>query len=550
MEHLRLLASAIAGQPLEVLRSESPERAWTDGRTIHLPAGMGPGDELRAVTVQAALVGAGSLAPEAMRRLVRRPARARRYLASEGCRALSECEDLLPPAARGLVGPVRADPPPAFGTLHPRRVLAAAQERTPADAAVAGVDDVSATRASLLNDDDDGVGPGEDLGQLFSNQAGSGGPLGRLLARLLAPARGRTGDGPVGAGTPSRSTARRPGAGRATTVLLRPRTGDGDAAGAEATGTWYPEWDVRRGWYRDAWCRVAEHDAPLDDRAPALRFDSTALRRPLARLGAGLEPTRRQRDGEDVDVDAAVEAWVDAVAGANPDDGVYLAKLRRRRDLAVLVLLDTSGSAGEPGTGGVRVHDHQQRAASALVAALHDLGDRVALYGFNSRGRTAVQLLRVKAFDDHLDAGPARRLAGLTPAAYTRLGAAIRHGTAILDARAGTPHRLLVVLSDGLAYDHGYEGSHGEADACRALIEARRRGVGCVCLSVGANGEPAALRRVFGTAAHASVPRPDRLPSVIGPLFRAALRSAEAQQRVHQRRHRARQRAFVAGKTG
>ncbi|HZQ84377.1 MAG TPA: VWA domain-containing protein [Acidimicrobiales bacterium] len=550
MEHLRLLASAIAGQPLEVLRSEPPEPPWTDGRTIHLPAGMNARDDVRAVAVQAALVGAGSLAPDVMRRLVRRPAQARRYLTSEGRRALSECEDLLPPAARALIGRGGSDLPPAFGTLRPRRVLAAAEERTPADVAVAGVGDASATRVSSLDDDDEGVGPGEDLGQLFSNQAGSGGPLGRLLARLLAPARGRTGDGPVGAGTPSRSTARRPGAGRPTTVVLSPGAGDGDAAGSEATGTWYPEWDVRRGRYRDAWCRVAEHDAPLDDRAAAPRFDSTALRRPLARLGAGLEPTRRQRDGEDVDLDAGVEAWVDAAAGANPDDGVYLTKLRHRRDLAVLVLLDTSGSAGEPGTGGVPVHDHQQRAAADLVAALHDLGDRVALYGFNSRGRTAVQLLRVKAFDDHLDAASARRFDGLTPAAYTRLGAAIRHGTAILDARAGTPHRLLVVLSDGLAYDHGYEGRYGEADARRALIEARRRGVGCLCLSVGATGEPAALRRVFGTAAHASVPRPDRLPSLIGPLFRTALRSAEAQQRVHQRRHRARQHAFVARMTG
>ncbi|HZQ88111.1 MAG TPA: hypothetical protein VFA83_24900, partial [Acidimicrobiales bacterium] len=269
---------------------------------------MGARDEVQAVAVQAALVGAGSLAPDVMRRLVRRPAHARRYLASEGRRALSECEDLLPPVARVLVGHVGTDPPTAFGTLHPRRVLAAAQERVQADVAVVGADDTSATTMSLSDVDDEAVGPGEDLGQFFSNQAGGGGPLGRLLARLLAPARGRTGDGPVGAGMPSRSTARRLGAGRPTTVVLRPGGGHDDPAGADAAGTWYPEWDVRRGSYRDAWCRVAEHDAPLDDGAGAPRFDSTALRRPLARLGAGLEPTRRQRDGEDVDIDAAVEA--------------------------------------------------------------------------------------------------------------------------------------------------------------------------------------------------------------------------------------------------
>jgi nitric oxide reductase activation protein len=306
----------------------------------------------------------------------------------------------------------------------------------------------------------------------------------------------------------------------------------------------YPEWDVHRGRYRQGWCTVVEADPPGGPASSRGPEPGQALRRPLAQLGVGRAPTRRQRQGDDIDLDAAVEARVDHIAGVWHDDGVYVESSRRRRDLAVLILLDVSGSAAEPGTGGRSVHEHQRAAAAALMDAAHGLGDRVALYGFSSRGRGAVQLLRVKAFDDHLDGQAWRRLDGLAPSAYTRLGAAIRHGTEILDARGGTPRRLLVVLSDGFAYDHGYEGRYGEADARRALVEARGRGVGCVCLSVGAHAEPEALRRVFGPAAHATVPAPQRLPVLIGPLLRAALRSAEAQQRVHQRRVRdARQRA-------
>jgi nitric oxide reductase activation protein len=268
--------------------------------------------------------------------------------------------------------------------------------------------------------------------------------------------------------------------------------------------------------------------------------DGVALRRALARLGIGLTRCRRQRQGDDIDIDAAVEACVDKLAGSPHDDDFYLESLRRRRDLAVLVLLDVSGSAGEPGAAGKTVHEHQRSVAAALTAALHGLGDRVALYAFNSRGRQAVQLLRVKAFEDHLDGDVAPRLAGLAPGAYTRLGAAIRHGTSILEERGGTPRRLLVVLSDGLAYDHGYEGHYGEADARRALVEGRRRGVGCLCLSIGTDAEPIALRQVFGAAAHATVPRGEQLPGLIGPLFRAALRSAEAQRRAFQRKERTR----------
>ena len=75
----------------------------------------------------------------------------------------------------------------------------------------------------------------------------------------------------------------------------------------------------------------------------------------------------------------------------------------------------------------------------------------MALYAFHSQGRSAVTLMPVKRFDDDLDAVVMRRLAGLVPGAYSRLGAAIRHGAAVLEARGGTSRRLLVVLSDGLA---------------------------------------------------------------------------------------------------
>jgi nitric oxide reductase activation protein len=196
------------------------------------------------------------------------------------------------------------------------------------------------------------------------------------------------------------------------------------------------------------------------------------------------------------------------------------------------VLLDVSGSAAEAGTVGKTVHQQQLTAAANLVVALHDLGDRVALYGYNSQGRQTVNMLPVKRFDDRLDARTIRRLNSLEPAAYSRLGAAIRHGSAVLEAQGGTSRRLLVVISDGLAYDHGYERDYGAADARRALTEARRRGTGCVCLTVGAQLDTAALQRVFGTAAHASIDRPDQLVRVIGPLFRAALWWAEVRRRV------------------
>ena len=262
-----------------------------------------------------------------------------------------------------------------------------------------------------------------------------------------------------------------------------------------------------------------------------------------------LERRRRQLQGDDIDIDAAVEARVESLAGSPPDDAIYIESQRRRRDLAVLLLLDVSDSSGKPSATGATVHEHQRTAAAALTVALHDLGDRVALYAFRSQGRSAVHVMPVKRFGDELDTHVMWRLGGLVPGAYTRLGAAIRHGAFVLERDGGTSRRLLVVLSDGFAYDHGYEGPYGEADARRALAEARRRGMGCLCMSIGADTDAHALRRVFGTAAHATIPRAEQLAGVVGPLFQSALRSAQLQRRAWQRKERTQERLAIERRT-
>jgi nitric oxide reductase activation protein len=85
----------------------------------------------------------------------------------------------------------------------------------------------------------------------------------------------------------------------------------------------------------------------------------------------------------------------------------------------------------------------------------------------------------------------------------------------------------MVVVSDGLAYDTGYELSYGAEDAKHALSETRNQGIGCLCLSIGANTDAESLERVFGSAAYAAIRHPSQLNGVVGPLFFSALRAAE-----------------------
>ena len=543
---LGLLASALAGRALQVAPSEPGEPAWTDGRMVFVDADRSARDQLQALAVQASLLAAGSLDPDVVRRLTRRPALARRYLAVEGHRALAVNEPLLPMPVRSLIdceiaargdSPAAsltaalsreaiADPPENFGAIRARRLLAPNDR---ADASSRTHEQVPSRQGNqmlveLEEDEDD-----DTAAESISSPVGGGGALGRLLQRMLGVVRQLDGGGPPGADAPTHRT--RAGIrGGNHAVVSTGMPGTLDEAAVEGRGTKYPEWDVHRRRYRPDWCTVQEIEPRPKDGAPLSVSDGHGLRRSLARLGAGLDSCHRQVQGDDIDIDAAVEARVDVMAGSAPDEAVYIASLRRRRDLSVLLLLDISGSVAEPGATGESVHERQRAAAAALMVALHDLGDRVALYAFHSQGRSAVHLAPVKRFDDDLDSLVMRRLGGLAPSAYSRLGAAIRHGAAVLEERGGTSRRLLVVLSDGLAFDHGYERVYGAADAHRALAEARRQGTGCVCLSIGASTEAEALRRVFGSAAHAAIPRPEQLRHVIGPLFRSALRSAEVRR--------------------
>ena len=554
-----MLASALAGRPVAVAELRPGEPSWTDGQTIHVDSGASARGQLEAVAVQASMIAAGSLDPDVMRRLLRHPRLARRYLMVEGHRALIANAGLLPgalaalghrdtarrsdsPAASLRIADERAaidDPPPEFGVMRAAKVLAACP-RTAERRDGEGPGHVPGSPrdqegAKELEELDDGEIDDSDDPDMFTSPVGGGGFIGKWLKKMLSSTRKTgSGGGPPGADSPThRADSAKRGL-HAVTSLAATSSEDGEDQRARtlADGSTYPEWDATHGKYRAAWCTVREVEPQIKASATHAIENAVSVRRPLSRLGMGLHRRHRQPQGDDIDIDAAVEARVEVLAGSVPDEAVYLDSLRRRRDLSVLLLLDVSGSAAEPGTAGRTVHEQQRAAVANLAVALHDLGDRVALYAYYSQGRRAVSVVPVKRFDDHLDTRVMKRLNSLEPGAYSRLGAAIRHGAAVVEARGGTSRRLLVVLSDGLAYDHGYERAYGAADARRALAEARRRGTGCVCLTIGAGTDVPSLRRVFGSAAHATIARPDQLAGVIGPLFRSALRSAEVRRRV------------------
>ncbi len=548
-EQFRLLATHVAGRPVDIAEAREGGAAYTDGQVVYVSAAP-PAQQRREVLVQSALLGAGSLDAPLLKALRGRPAIARRYLALEGRRVLAELARDLPLAAGlGAGQPDTAtadeslriakgrnavdDAPDWFGVIKPSRLLASpvGPGSKPTDKDLQLKFEVPDVQEEL-GDEDDETGESEDskILKLFEAPMASR-TMSDFLSKLFGSSRSK-GEDNAGAEMQIGSVRRVGKVGpdaRPLPTHIR-FTDDGrPCATLGVGGALHPEWDVFAGRYKEDWCRVIDFPltAAADVSTAGVPHDDV-LRRRLSRIGLGPKILRGRADGDELDIEALIDLFVDLRSGFSPPEHVYLEQRKLSRNLGVLILVDASGSATETDSGGLAVHEHQRRAAATMAAVLEELGDRVAVYGFRSQGRHAVHLPAIKPFGQRFGAVGRARLNQLEPSGYTRLGAAIRGGGEILKEQAGTPNRLLLVLSDGFPYDDGYEGRYAEADAHKALEELRMDGVACLCLSIGGASETEALERVFGSASHASAGTLAELSPRMDELFLSSLRELAA----------------------
>ncbi|MBV8349848.1 MAG: VWA domain-containing protein [Mycolicibacterium sp.] len=550
-DRFRLLATFIAGRSVDVREAPPGQAAHTNGQVVFVSAGGSVAEQRREMLLQSALLGAGSLDQRWLKAIRARPSVARRYLALEGHRVLAELTKQIPLAAALLPDPQPstataaeslnmargrarvADPPDWFGTIKPARLLTAdarlGRKATDKDLRLE-FDPIE------LPEDDDGEDDAEKsweskILRLFENPLINSQSLSDYFRKLFGSSRA-PGHGAPGAELKLRSVRRADAVGPNARPLPTPiqfAADDKPGAAMGMGGALYPEWDVYNSRYRPGWCRVIDFPltAAVDVSAAGVPHDDV-LRRRLSRVGLGPKVLRGRADGDELDIEALIDLFVDLRSGYSPPEHVYLERRKLDRNLGVLLLLDVSGSATDTDPNGHAVHDHQRRAAATLAVTLEELGDRVAIYAFRSQGRHAVHLPAIKTFSQRFGAVARARLNQLEPSGYTRLGAGIRGAGEILKNEAGTPNRLLVVLSDGFPYDDGYEARYAEADAHKALEELRADGIACLCLSIGAATEPDALERVFGSAGYASAATLADLSPRMDELFLSSLRELAA----------------------
>jgi nitric oxide reductase NorD protein len=321
-----------------------------------------------------------------------------------------------------------------------------------------------------------------------------------------------------------RRTRRRPRGRKKSLAEPRfdPRHQPDPPSGASGEGEHlYPEWDYQRRAYRRDWCRITESEPNRAKRGatdPAVQTLARRVRRQFESLRQVTVWNRNLESGDEVDIDAFVDAVGDARRFGSRSSRLYRRREQRLRDLSVAVLVDTSRSTSA-WVGEHRVIDVARQSMIVLAEALDAVGDAFALYGFSSDSRLRVRCQRLKAFGEPYDRRIRGNLGVIEPADYTRMGAAIRHVGSQLERRTSA-QKVVLVLTDGRPHDptDRYEGRYALEDTRRALQELRVLGVHCFGLTIDQRGRDY-LPYLFGPGHYAVFSQPQALPTVLPRLY-------------------------------
>ncbi len=328
----------------------------------------------------------------------------------------------------------------------------------------------------------------------------------------------------------------------------------------------YDEWDHVISDYRPRWCTLYEsrdiEEVPEYVQETLVQHGDLLkrVRKQLNRLKPELlRKVKGVPEGDELDLERAVEAVVDRRLGISPSENIYIQRQRKDRDVSALFLLDMSAStddvipgdnetpqfsaqdyededfltsflsrdqngSNDAGSSPKRIIDIEKESVILMAEALEELGDSYSICGFSGYGRERVDYFLCKDFTDPYDIRAKGRIGGLEPARSTRMGPAIRHGIRSL-IKTDSRIKAMIIISDGYPqdYDYGKDRSskaYGVQDTMKALTEARQQGVQTFCLTVDPSGHDY-LREMCPDKQYMVIQDIAQLPDELSKVYRS-----------------------------
>ena len=285
----------------------------------------------------------------------------------------------------------------------------------------------------------------------------------------------------------------------------------------------YKEWDFSKKRYRPDYCKVflksvQKVDFNYPNKCLAENTKTlNALRRKFARIHQQRKEVKKLPDGESIDIDMLVDWYTDLKSGKTPSDNIYISKRKKEPDLAVLFLLDLSLSTDSYADGN-RVLDVEKQAVILFGEVLAEYDVDFAVAGFYSKTRNNCVYYTLKDFGESWDRGK-RKLGGVQPQGYTRIGPALRHSQTLIENHAAT-EKWVILLSDGKPNDYDkYEGKYGIADVKQAIREMHERHINTYAIAIESIARYY-LPQMFGQNHYNILSHPDMLVPSLAVLYR------------------------------
>lgn len=255
----------------------------------------------------------------------------------------------------------------------------------------------------------------------------------------------------------------------------------------------YDEWDFSKNSYKDNFCKVYPKLQLKTDsdyyKKTLVKNASTlmGLRKMLTNVNNKMQQQKRQTQGDEFDIDAIIDLYVDVHSRRTPSEKIYISNRKKEKDLSILILLDISLSS-DGYAAGSKVIDVEKEVSILFGEILNEFNIDFSIDSFYSKTRNYSTYLTVKDFDENWNSAK-HKIGAIEPSGYTRIGAALRHAGIRLDKR-NTKNKWVILISDGKPNDYDkYEGKYGINDVKQALRELNSRNINSYALAIEAEAK-------------------------------------------------------------
>ena len=296
---------------------------------------------------------------------------------------------------------------------------------------------------------------------------------------------------------------------------------------AESSSGWfgdyfYDEWSEFNKNYFHNHCVLREFYKKAERKAELPHELKIDIRR-IKRVFEMIKPKRIEKekyleDGDSINHELLVDYIAEKNVMPAPKINFYEKNIVNVRDVAVLLLMDISGSTGNE-VGSRRVLDVEKQAVLLLGEGLHIIGDTFSICGFSGQGRENCIFNIYKDFDQPWNNTTKGAVFDAVPQTSTRIGAALRHAGVRL-YRLENKHKLLLLITDGKAMDTEYDSTtlYAQFDVKKANQENREKGVHTFAISTDETSSDD-MQIMFQSSGYCVISKLEMLPKVLPKIY-------------------------------